>query len=82
MRLKKKEALEQAQKNFEKRKKLLEGANSRYLKAIERLQKAEIALSGPTETLSGTTMSTGKWNVDYAKEPLTLSREESKEMGY
>lgn len=82
MRLKKKEALVKAQENVERRKKLMDGATERYNKAIERLRKAELALSGPTETFSGTSMSTGTWNVDFAKEPLTLSREESKEMGY
>lgn len=81
MRLKKKEALEQAQKNFEKRKKLLEGANNRYLKAIERLQKAELALSKPAETTIDIPMSTGKWNPEFNKE-IVLSDVETKEMGY
>jgi len=88
MRLKKKEALEQAQKNLEKRTRLLEGATDRYNKAVERVRKAEKALEPKTtevatETTTGTVMSTGKWNVDYAKDTtLTLTREESREMGY
>jgi hypothetical protein len=73
MRLKKKEALEQAQKNLEKRTKLLEGAKDRYNKALERVRKAEFALSKPTEVLTGS-MSTGTWNVDYAADTFVVSK--------